>query len=638
MHTSPSRRGLTRRAAAALAASTALLAVVPLAAAATPGTAAASSAPEPGDPAAPAGGAPLATDRSTDGVIAREGFDGGLPEGWRVAGEGWHATDRAEWTAEADEMRGRFARPLAGFLAADAAQQAGALDTTVTSAPFDVAGTGAVRLTFDSHYRGAPGQAGVVAVSFDGSAPEEILTLDEATVENGYDAAQLNAAQDVVIDVPDGAKEARFSWRFSSGDDARYWAIDSVALHDVQREAVGEPTQAWVMSDIQGDPGDWQHAIGDAAALAPGADAMLLDGDIVANGTAAEWAEIDEVMAATADIRPRQTVAAIGNHERYAPGGFEANRDRFLAFAERDRVWDEYVIEGPGGDLPVIVLGQEFEGPSDVAMSDAQVEFLEERLAHWSAQDSQVVVMTHFPLGDTVSASWIPGYHDHHQMNDRLTRILGDHPNAIVLTGHTHYSADHGDWAVQRRTEGGHPDGFRAVNTVAIQTGWEAVGEDTATIREVTTSDVNVGLTLASYGDRVVIEARDFDTDERLREVTIPNPLTPFERDDEEAPEAPAWQEGAVYTAGDTVAHDGAVYVAQWWTTEEPGASTTGSWMERGELVACGAGDIRAWTASQVYTGGEQVVHDGRIFEAKWWTRDERPGAQWGPWEDAGAC
>ncbi|GAA3659888.1 carbohydrate-binding protein [Microbacterium marinilacus] len=103
-------------------------------------------------------------------------------------------------------------------------------------------------------------------------------------------------------------------------------------------------------------------------------------------------------------------------------------------------------------------------------------------------------------------------------------------------------------------------------------------------------------------------------------------------------PEAPAWVAGRVYDHGDVVSHDGAVYVAQWWTTEVPGASTTGSWMERGEPVACAEGDVRAWTTSQVYTGGERVAFDGQVFEAKWWTRDQRPGDPWGPWSATGAC
>jgi predicted phosphodiesterase len=339
----------------------------------------------------------------------------------------------------------------------------------------------------------------------------------------------MNYAQDVVVEVPEGAIDAVFSWEFTADAGARYWAIDSVAVHEVQRATDVTPTQAWVMSDIQGHPADFQHALGDYSEIAPEADGMLLVGDIVNSGTAAEWQEIYDVMDATADIRPRQTVAANGNHERYAAGGYDANLARFFAFAERDKPWGEYIIEGPAGDLPVLVLGQEFASPSDVAMSDAQVEFLEERLAHWTELDTQVLVMTHFPLGDTVSASWIPGYHGHHQMNDRLTSILGNYPNAIVFTGHTHYPAELGDWAVQRRTDDGHADGFWAINTIAMHVEWDAFGENTDGIEEKTTRDINQGLTVDAYGDRVVVTAYDFAMDEQLRRVEIPNPLVEFD-------------------------------------------------------------------------------------------------------------
>lgn len=102
--------------------------------------------------------------------------------------------------------------------------------------------------------------------------------------------------------------------------------------------------------------------------------------------------------------------------------------------------------------------------------------------------------------------------------------------------------------------------------------------------------------------------------------------------------EAPAWEPGAVYTDGDRVTHEGAVYVAQWWTTETPGASVWGSWMEQGTLQTCAVGDVAEWTASQVYTGGETVVFDGEVFEAEWWTRNQQPGGPSGPWRSRGSC
>jgi hypothetical protein len=99
-------------------------------------------------------------------------------------------------------------------------------------------------------------------------------------------------------------------------------------------------------------------------------------------------------------------------------------------------------------------------------------------------------------------------------------------------------------------------------------------------------------------------------------------------------PSAPAWEVGQIYTGGDRVSLGGAVYVAQWWTRETPGTTATGSWMEQGALVA---GDVRAWSTSWVYTGGETVAHGGHTWKAKWWTRNQVPGDVNGPWQDLGA-
>lgn len=100
----------------------------------------------------------------------------------------------------------------------------------------------------------------------------------------------------------------------------------------------------------------------------------------------------------------------------------------------------------------------------------------------------------------------------------------------------------------------------------------------------------------------------------------------------------PVWDPSTVYVAGDRVSHGGAVHVAQWWTKgQTPGASTTGSWMEQGELVPAAGEGVRRWTSSWVYTNGDVVVFDGHSYRAKWWTRGQQPGAANGPWQDLGA-
>ncbi|RQG99215.1 PKD domain-containing protein [Natrarchaeobius oligotrophus] len=40
------------------------------------------------------------------------------------------------------------------------------------------------------------------------------------------------------------------------------------------------------------------------------------------------------------------------------------------------------------------------------------------------------------------------------------------------------------------------------------------------------------------------------------------------------------------------------------------------------------------WDPDVVYTSGDRVVHDGAIWAARWWTQGDEPGeGEWGPWE-----
>ncbi|GGF36097.1 hypothetical protein GCM10010922_09080 [Microbacterium sorbitolivorans] len=98
------------------------------------------------------------------------------------------------------------------------------------------------------------------------------------------------------------------------------------------------------------------------------------------------------------------------------------------------------------------------------------------------------------------------------------------------------------------------------------------------------------------------------------------------------------WQRGEVYDEGDVVTYHGATFVAQWWTTDKPGTSPWGSWMEQGASVACVAGQETEWTASQVYTGGEHVAYKGDVYEAQWWSRNEVPKKPHGAWTKLGSC
>ena len=51
-----------------------------------------------------------------------------------------------------------------------------------------------------------------------------------------------------------------------------------------------------------------------------------------------------------------------------------------------------------------------------------------------------------------------------------------------------------------------------------------------------------------------------------------------------------------------------------------------------------GSGGIPAWDSSKVYVGGDQVVYNGKIYKASWWTQGENPETcgEWGVWKYVG--
>ncbi|MGN6126814.1 MAG: discoidin domain-containing protein [Humibacter sp.] len=99
----------------------------------------------------------------------------------------------------------------------------------------------------------------------------------------------------------------------------------------------------------------------------------------------------------------------------------------------------------------------------------------------------------------------------------------------------------------------------------------------------------------------------------------------------------PSWNAGTVYQGGAVVLYQGNAYTAQWYSKNEvPGASPWSSWEQIGEPVVTSMGPVAAWTASWVYHEGDKVAYGGHVWQAKWWSRNEKPGDPNGPWKDLG--
>ncbi|WP_154797614.1 carbohydrate-binding protein [Cellulosimicrobium protaetiae] len=93
--------------------------------------------------------------------------------------------------------------------------------------------------------------------------------------------------------------------------------------------------------------------------------------------------------------------------------------------------------------------------------------------------------------------------------------------------------------------------------------------------------------------------------------------------------EPSAWSKSTAYQGGATVTYGGSVWRAQWWTKGQKPGDPWGPWEEIAGVDANGVG---AWKPSRVYVKGDTVTHEGTTYTAKWWTRNQEPGDRWGPW------
>lgn len=106
-----------------------------------------------------------------------------------------------------------------------------------------------------------------------------------------------------------------------------------------------------------------------------------------------------------------------------------------------------------------------------------------------------------------------------------------------------------------------------------------------------------------------------------------------------EEPEHAPWASDSVYTGKDLVEHEGRVFEALWWTQgQEPGAAPGSAWSEVGVPMQCDSGNYPMWAPSSQFEGGETVVHEGTVYTSRWYSRNQAPGEQWGPWEEGASC
>lgn len=114
----------------------------------------------------------------------------------------------------------------------------------------------------------------------------------------------------------------------------------------------------------------------------------------------------------------------------------------------------------------------------------------------------------------------------------------------------------------------------------------------------------------------------------------------PIIEDDPKTSPYPIWNSTSFYSAGVKVVWHGSVYVSKWWNQggnapDDPTLDTAASpWSYIGPVLASDqpfrlpklpAGTYPEWDATTLYNQGDRVMLDGTGYEAKWWSRGQRP-------------
>ncbi|MCX5104787.1 alkaline phosphatase family protein [Streptomyces sp. NBC_00264] len=153
-----------------------------------------------------------------------------MPAGGVTEWRGWSfATDEFWTNAERGQGRETNVRARNVFAVADSdewddkAHGAGQFDSTLVSPAYELNGAAKATVSYATNYRVDGPQTGDVHVSYDGGAPQLVKSY----------RADSNTVEHLELAVPQGAKTARLSFRYT-GTNSAFWTVDQVAF--------GQPT------------------------------------------------------------------------------------------------------------------------------------------------------------------------------------------------------------------------------------------------------------------------------------------------------------------------------------------------------------------------------------------------------------
>ena len=307
----------------------------------------------------------------------------------------------------------------------------------------------------------------------------------------------------------------RESQSFASFDIPAGWCIDQS----------GRTSQFEVFSDTHVTPYDsiyntrFGNALKDIYTIAPDSEAIFANGDNVDMGHPDNYKMYLSILNQYKEELPEINFI-IGNHEYHDSYSDRHHNNNMTCKEKADQFMEELGAPGIYYDkyinkMHFIALGSEMaevvDGPEgtyyisdDTYISDAQFDWLENKLAETKDQKTPIFVFHHQPMADTVAGS-IGGKSGQGwnglsvQQDARLRSILFKYPQVIMFNGHTHWEME----SPHEMYDGGKvkPTIF---NTASVGYLWTDIPYQ----MEVVGSQ---GFYVETYQDKVLVRGRDFE-------------------------------------------------------------------------------------------------------------------------------
>lgn len=181
-----------------------------------------------------------------------------------------------------------------------------------------------------------------------------------------------------------------------------------------------------------------------------GLDCLTISGDLTNYGTKREVENFAAILKEKMDLSDTPVVYCTGNHDMLA--GEPISSVLREALGEENYAYDlDVEMKGYNSSRHTVINGIHFiqvnvssYRASGRSYSTSLLEWLRVQLADAAADapDMPIFVLSHLPVPDTVFGSNYasPSYPDLTWSSDEIVDILNDYPQAVLMTGHTHFS------------------------------------------------------------------------------------------------------------------------------------------------------------------------------------------------------